>query len=109
MKILIAQWSEKHRINMYKNCCAFFMIIFSVILFLSGFKIETDSGIEMNAKRAAGFLIFRRVNNDIQYLMLKARLVINDLIDLWPLFKVFIFSYGNKHWTPPKGYTSSLS
>lgn len=36
------------------------------------------------AKRAAGFLIFRRLNAQIEYLLLKA-------------------SYGNKHWTPPKG------
>lgn len=35
-------------------------------------------------KRAAGFLIFRRLNAQIEYLLLKA-------------------SYGNKHWTPPKG------
>lgn len=35
-------------------------------------------------KRAAGFLIFRRLNEQIEYLLLKA-------------------SYGNKHWTPPKG------
>lgn len=35
-------------------------------------------------KRAAGFLIFRRYNSEVQYLMLKA-------------------SYGSFHWTPPKG------
>lgn len=35
-------------------------------------------------KRAAGFLIFRRLNAQIEYLLLKA-------------------SYGDKHWTPPKG------
>lgn len=35
-------------------------------------------------KRAAGFLIFRRLNSQTEYLLLKA-------------------SYGNKHWTPPKG------
>lgn len=36
-------------------------------------------------KRAAGFLIFRVLeNNIIQYLLLKA-------------------SYGDYHWTPPKG------
>ncbi|XP_031624608.1 bis(5'-nucleosyl)-tetraphosphatase [asymmetrical] [Contarinia nasturtii] len=36
-------------------------------------------------KRAAGFLIFRRLNSQIEYLLLKA-------------------SYGNYHWTPPKGH-----
>lgn len=35
-------------------------------------------------RRAAGFLIFRRFNSEIEYLMLKA-------------------SYGSHHWTPPKG------
>lgn len=35
-------------------------------------------------KRAAGFLIFREFNSQIEYLLLKA-------------------SYGTKHWTPPKG------
>lgn len=38
----------------------------------------------MAIKRAAGFLIFRRWNEQIEYLLLKA-------------------SYGKKHWTPPKG------
>lgn len=38
----------------------------------------------MVAKRAAGFLIFRRLNQQIEYLLLRA-------------------SYGTKHWTPPKG------
>jgi len=37
------------------------------------------------AKRAAGFLIYRLVSTDIQYLLLKA-------------------SYGSHHWTPPKGH-----
>ena len=36
-------------------------------------------------KRAAGFVIFRRMAGQIEYLLLKA-------------------SYGNKHWTPPKGH-----
>lgn len=35
-------------------------------------------------KRAAGFLLFRRLNSTIEYLLLKA-------------------SYGSHHWTPPKG------
>ena len=35
--------------------------------------------------RACGFLIFRRQQSNIEYLMLKA-------------------SYGTKHWTPPKGH-----
>lgn len=35
-------------------------------------------------RRAAGFLIFRRFNSGIEYLLLKA-------------------SYGSFHWTPPKG------
>lgn len=39
-------------------------------------------------KRAAGFLIFRRLNSQIEYLLLKA-------------------SYGDKHWTPPKGISKS--
>jgi bis(5'-nucleosidyl)-tetraphosphatase len=36
------------------------------------------------AKRAAGFLIYRLVSSEIEYLLLKA-------------------SYGSYHWTPPKG------
>jgi bis(5'-nucleosidyl)-tetraphosphatase len=36
------------------------------------------------AKRAAGFLVYRLVSSEIQYLLMKA-------------------SYGNFHWTPPKG------
>lgn len=39
---------------------------------------------KMVIKRAAGFLIFRRLNEQIEYLLLRA-------------------SYGSKHWTPPKG------
>lgn len=35
-------------------------------------------------KKAAGFLVFRKINNTIEYLLLKA-------------------SYGNYHWSPPKG------
>lgn len=35
-------------------------------------------------KIAAGFVIFRRVANDIEYLLLQT-------------------SYGQHHWTPPKG------
>lgn len=35
-------------------------------------------------RRAAGFLLYRKFESEIQYLLLKA-------------------SYGNKHWTPPKG------
>lgn len=36
------------------------------------------------SKRAAGFLIYRIISSDIEYLLMKA-------------------SYGIKHWTPPKG------
>ena len=36
-------------------------------------------------KRAAGLLIFRRVNDVFEYLMMQT-------------------SYGNHHWTPPKGH-----
>lgn len=36
------------------------------------------------AKRAAGFVILRKLNETIEYLMLQA-------------------SYGNNHWSPPKG------
>lgn len=36
------------------------------------------------AKRAAGLVIFRRLTDKIEYLMLRT-------------------SYGNHHWTPPKG------
>lgn len=36
-------------------------------------------------RRAAGFVIFRRLNQQIQYLILQA-------------------SYGQHHWTPPKGH-----
>lgn len=43
----------------------------------------------MVAKRAAGFLIFRRLNQQIEYLLLRA-------------------SYGSKHWTPPKGTHSTF-
>lgn len=39
----------------------------------------------MGEKRAAGFVIFRRLRCDIQYLLLKA-------------------SYGSLHWSSPKGY-----
>lgn len=35
-------------------------------------------------KRAAGFLVYRLVSKEIQYLLMKA-------------------SYGSFHWTPPKG------
>lgn len=35
--------------------------------------------------RAAGLIIFRRLSNDIQYLMMQT-------------------SYGEHHWTPPKGH-----
>lgn len=46
----------------------------------------------MGVKRAAGFLIFRRLNQQIEYLLLRA-------------------SYGTKHWTPPKGtpHTRSIN
>ncbi|KAG4068582.1 hypothetical protein HA402_004923 [Bradysia odoriphaga] len=37
------------------------------------------------ARRAAGFLIFRKLNEQIEYLLLRA-------------------SYGKRHWTPPKGH-----
>lgn len=36
-------------------------------------------------KRAAGLLIFRRMNEAVEYLMMQT-------------------SYGNHHWTPPKGH-----
>lgn len=36
------------------------------------------------ATKAAGFLIYRVISNQIEYLMMKA-------------------SYGKFHWTPPKG------
>ncbi|KAJ8717389.1 hypothetical protein PYW08_005788 [Mythimna loreyi] len=39
----------------------------------------------MSAKRAAGLVIFRNVNQAIQFLMLQT-------------------SYGEHHWTPPKGH-----
>jgi len=39
-------------------------------------------------KRAAGFLVYRLVSSDIQFLLLKA-------------------SYGTHHWTPPKGHVDS--
>lgn len=39
----------------------------------------------MGEKRAAGFLIFRELNKTIEYLLLKA-------------------SYGDHHWSPPKGH-----
>lgn len=39
----------------------------------------------MMTKRAAGFLIFRRLRERIEYLMLQA-------------------SYGQHHWSPPKGH-----
>lgn len=38
----------------------------------------------MTGKTAAGFVVFRRLNNTIQYLLLQT-------------------SYGQHHWTPPKG------
>ena len=48
----------------------------------------------MSAKEkvAAGFVIFRRLGKEIQYLLLQT-------------------SYGQHHWTPPKGYhvSSNLS
>ncbi|XP_067001785.1 bis(5'-nucleosyl)-tetraphosphatase [asymmetrical] [Anabrus simplex] len=37
------------------------------------------------ALRAAGFVIFRRISNEIEYLLLQT-------------------SYGEHHWTPPKGH-----
>lgn len=40
-------------------------------------------------KRAAGFLIFRRLNSQVEYLLMKA-------------------SYGSHHWTPPKGKSVTL-
>ncbi|KAL7013150.1 hypothetical protein ACKWTF_015221 [Chironomus riparius] len=39
----------------------------------------------MAPKRAAGFLIYRLIHDEIQYLLMKA-------------------SYGSFHWTPPKGH-----
>ncbi|XP_047030976.1 bis(5'-nucleosyl)-tetraphosphatase [asymmetrical] [Helicoverpa zea] len=39
----------------------------------------------MSAKRAAGLVIFRNVNQAVQFLMLQT-------------------SYGEHHWTPPKGH-----
>uniref|UniRef100_A0A1L8DM02 Bis(5'-nucleosyl)-tetraphosphatase [asymmetrical] n=1 Tax=Nyssomyia neivai TaxID=330878 RepID=A0A1L8DM02_9DIPT len=39
----------------------------------------------MGKEVAAGFLLFRRLNNQIEYLLLQA-------------------SYGTGHWTPPKGH-----
>ncbi|XP_055683103.1 bis(5'-nucleosyl)-tetraphosphatase [asymmetrical] [Lutzomyia longipalpis] len=42
----------------------------------------------MGKEVAAGFLLFRRLNNQIEYLLLKA-------------------SYGTGHWTPPKGHLES--
>ncbi|XP_070507107.1 bis(5'-nucleosyl)-tetraphosphatase [asymmetrical] [Chironomus tepperi] len=42
----------------------------------------------MAPKRAAGFLIYRLISNEIQYLLMKA-------------------SYGNFHWTPPKGHVDA--
>jgi len=41
----------------------------------------------MSPKRAAGFLIYRLLADEIQYLLMKA-------------------SYGSFHWTPPKGHVS---
>lgn len=37
------------------------------------------------SKRAAGFVIFRRIRDEVEYLLLKA-------------------SYGNFHWSSPKGH-----
>ena len=39
---------------------------------------------EMSIVRAAGLLVYRLFNGEIQYLMLRT-------------------SYGERHWTPPKG------
>lgn len=39
-------------------------------------------------KRACGFVIFRRIQGQIQYLLMQT-------------------SYGEHHWTPPKGHTKS--
>ncbi|KAI3389841.1 hypothetical protein SNEBB_002982 [Seison nebaliae] len=40
----------------------------------------------MSIVKAAGFLLFRRVNKNIEYLIMRA-------------------SYGEHHWSPPKGHT----
>ncbi|XP_040577669.1 bis(5'-nucleosyl)-tetraphosphatase [asymmetrical] [Lepeophtheirus salmonis] len=39
----------------------------------------------MTVVRASGFILFQRVSDSIEYLIMKA-------------------SYGSKHWTPPKGH-----
>lgn len=45
---------------------------------------SSEINVVMSRRRAAGFLIFRQLNDQIEYLLLKA-------------------SYGSRHWTPPKG------
>ena len=44
----------------------------------------------MQGKTAAGFVIFRKVSNTVEYLLLQT-------------------SYGEHHWTPPKGQLSFLN
>lgn len=57
-----------------------FNLFFILFVFLNWkfefIKSEEEVSCEMVTKRAAGFLIFKRVNDDILYLLLKARLVI---------------------------------
>jgi hypothetical protein len=43
----------------------------------------------MATKLAAGLVVFRRISNSVQYLLLQT-------------------SYGEKHWTPPKGRFSGF-
>jgi hypothetical protein len=44
----------------------------------------------VNGLRASGFVIFRIVSKQIEYLLLQT-------------------SYGNHHWTPPKGMFEAIS
>lgn len=75
----------------------FDLIVFTLHFFMLrlGFYLLCQSNnnfplkLKMDVKRAAGFLIFRRLDGKTEYLLLRA-------------------SYGSKHWTPPKGFYSKI-
>lgn len=76
---MIVQDDAKHS----KALCETF-VIHSKFYYSKIFNLLKNNRSHVMAKRAAGFLIYRLVASDIEYLLLKA-------------------SYGSFHWTPPKG------
>lgn len=83
MKILNVKKTQPTRLSVFRIKIAqrkIILICFSAATVTFRFKNDWDMGVE----RAAGFLIFRRSNEKIEYLLLRA-------------------SKKTKHWSPPKG------